>query len=38
VFPDTPLQADLAFASKDGRLTSADLQGAPTVIEYWAFT
>jgi hypothetical protein len=37
-YSDQPLTADLSFASKPGKLTSADLTGQATVIEYWAFT
>ena len=38
VFPDTPLSLDLFRANREGKVTTADLLGKTTVIEYWAFT
>ena len=38
LFPVTPLAADLPRANGGPNLTSVDLQGEPTVIEYWAYT
>jgi len=38
VFSDQPLEADLPRAKDGVNLTTPDLRGAPTVIEYWAFT
>lgn len=38
VFSDQPLEADLPRARGGANVTSADLRGAPTVIEYWAYT
>ena len=37
-YTDKPLEADMPFANKAGQLTTADLRGQPTVLEYWAFT
>ncbi|MBU0509433.1 hypothetical protein KKH27_11450 [bacterium] len=38
VFSDTPLIADLPRAKAGPNVTTADLRGQPTVIEYWAYT
>ncbi len=38
VYSDKPLEADMPFANKAGHLTTAELRGQPTVLEYWAFT
>jgi hypothetical protein len=37
-FPDRPVDMDLQRANKPGRLTTKDLLGKQTVIEYWAYT
>jgi hypothetical protein len=37
-FSDTPLSMDLPRANRAGKVTTADLLGKATVIEYWAFT
>ncbi|HEY3295060.1 MAG TPA: hypothetical protein VGL38_06460 [bacterium] len=37
-FPATPLTMDLPRANGKGHLTTADLLGKNTVVEYWAFT
>lgn len=38
MYSDKPLEADLPRAHGTARFTSADLRGAPTVLEYWAYT
>ena len=38
IFSDQPLEADLPRANGGAHITSADFRGAPTVIEYWAYT
>jgi hypothetical protein len=38
VYPDSSLDLNLPFANRSGHLTTADLLGKATVIEYWAFT
>jgi hypothetical protein len=37
-FPDQPLSMDLPRANGSGRVTTDDLKGRATVIEYWAYT
>jgi hypothetical protein len=38
VFPEAPLTVDLPRANGSGSVTTADIAGSPTVLEYWAFT
>lgn len=38
IFSDKPLQMDLPRASGTGNVTTANLLGKNTVVEYWAFT